>query len=44
MNYFKWRQKLTDYVTQLIHIQEYEAIYEQEFANIEKTKDLLRFL
>ena len=44
MNYFKWRQKLTDYVTQLIHIQEHEAVYEQDFANIEKTKELLRFL
>lgn len=44
MNYIKWRQKLADYVTQLVHIQEAEAVYPEDYENIEKTKQLLKFM
>ena len=42
--YLKWRQKLTDYVTQLVHIQEQEAITIEDLERIDKTKELLRFM
>ena len=42
--YLKWRQKLTDYVTQLVHIQEQEAITIEDLERIDKTKELLKFM